>query len=125
MIDGKDYTVYIKEYEIRDLRRWHKNRSDKDYTDEQIIATSLHLYWYEKRKDELYNKYFGPGGSENYPDYVREVNKLSKPASLNDPMLNELERLWDIRKDNEANEEWENGPDDHRLYPDNNKDCKL
>lgn len=124
---GKDYIVYVPDNIMNDLRRWHNERGgDPEWTDAVIIVSSLDLYWYKMRKDEIWSKYYGPGGSENYPEYTRAVELLRrKETKLNDPMINELEKLWKIKEDTARNTDWENGPDDHRLYPENNKDLKI
>lgn len=125
-MNGKDLTIYVTDEEMQDLRRWHLERGgNPDYSNENIIVGSLHLYWLEKRKDEIWRKYYGPGGLEDYASYTRAIELLKrKETRMNDPMIDELDRLWSIKQCAARETEWENGPDDHRLYPENNKDCK-
>ena len=115
----RDYTVNIDDDVMNYIRR---NTGDNLETDEQRIYGYLYIKYYHDRKHEIFMKYFGYGGSENYAAYQRELEEF-KRKDRNTEYTTERQ-LYRMKKEREANEDWENGPDDHRLYPDNNKDCR-
>lgn len=78
----------------------------QQYVNYLIIKEREALKWEVKKKNyDQSGRFIG-----DYPEMSRELQKL--------------EDLWNTKLDNKRFEEWENGPEDHRLYPENNKDCK-